>query len=57
MHPAPGNESGTLVNALMYYTKNKLSNFLNFIISLAEQSFLNEYIIFQSKEELSIVKK
>ena len=26
MHPAPGNESGTLVNALMYYTKNKLSN-------------------------------
>ncbi len=26
MHPAPGNESGTLVNALMHYTKNKLSN-------------------------------
>jgi len=26
MHPAPGNESGTLVNALIYYTKNKLSN-------------------------------
>ena len=25
MHPAPGNESGTLVNALMHYTKNKLS--------------------------------
>ena len=24
-HPAPGNESGTLVNALLYYTKNKLS--------------------------------
>ena len=37
--------------------KNKLSNFINFIISLAEQSFLNEYILFQSKEELSIVKK
>ena len=37
--------------------KNRLSYFLNFIISLAEQSFLNEYIIFQSKEELSIVKK
>ena len=37
--------------------KNRLSNFLNFIISLAEQSFLNEYILFQSKEELSIVKK
>ena len=29
MHPAPGNESGTLVNALMYYTKNKLSNLDN----------------------------
>ena len=26
-HPAPGNFSGTLVNALLYYTKNKLSNF------------------------------
>ena len=26
MHPAPGNESGTLVNALMYYTNNQLSN-------------------------------
>ena len=26
MHPAPGNESGTLVNALMHYTNNKLSN-------------------------------
>jgi len=26
MHPAPGNESGTLVNALMHYTKNNLSN-------------------------------
>ena len=25
MHPAPGNESGTLVNALMHYTKNNLS--------------------------------
>ena len=25
-HPAPGNETGTLVNALLYYTKNKLSN-------------------------------
>ena len=24
-HPAPGNETGTLVNALLYYTKNKLS--------------------------------
>ena len=24
-HPAPGNENGTLVNALLYYTKNKLS--------------------------------
>ena len=29
MHPAPGNESGTLVNALMHYTKNKLSNLDN----------------------------
>lgn len=26
MHPAPGNESGTLVNALMHYTNNRLSN-------------------------------
>ena len=26
MHPAPGNESGTLVNALMHYTNNQLSN-------------------------------
>ena len=26
MHPAPGNENGTLVNALMYYTNNQLSN-------------------------------
>ncbi len=28
-HPAPGNESGTLVNALMYYTNNNLSNLNN----------------------------
>ena len=26
MHPAPGNESGTLVNALIHYTNNNLSN-------------------------------
>ena len=26
MHPAPGNENGTLVNALIYHTKNNLSN-------------------------------
>jgi len=26
MHPAPGNETGTLVNALMHYTNNQLSN-------------------------------
>ncbi len=26
MHPAPGNESGTLVNALVHYTNNNLSN-------------------------------
>ena len=26
MHPAPGNESGTLVNALMHYTNNQLSS-------------------------------
>ena len=26
MHPAPGNESGTLVNALMHYTNKQLSN-------------------------------
>ena len=29
MHPAPGNESGTLVNALMHYSKNSLSNLDN----------------------------
>tara|TARA_B100000073_G_C23626665_1_gene530819 strand:- start:13 stop:984 length:972 start_codon:yes stop_codon:yes gene_type:complete len=26
MHPAPGNETGTLVNALIHYSKNNLSN-------------------------------
>ena len=26
VHPAPGNENGTLVNALIHYTNNKLSN-------------------------------
>ncbi len=26
MHPAPGNESGTLLNALIHYTNNQLSN-------------------------------
>ena len=25
-HPAPGNETGTLVQALLYHTKKKLSN-------------------------------
>ena len=29
MHPAPGNESGTLVNALIHYTNNQLSNLNN----------------------------
>ena len=29
MHPAPGNESGTLVNALMHYTNNQLSNLID----------------------------
>ena len=29
MHPAPGNETGTLVNALMHYTKENLSNIDN----------------------------
>ncbi len=29
MHPAPGNENGTLVNALLHYTKNNLSNLDN----------------------------
>ena len=29
---------------------------INFILSLAAQSFLNEYIFFQSKEEISFVK-
>ena len=28
-HPAPGNESGTLVNALIHYTNNKLSKINN----------------------------
>ena len=26
-HPAPGNENGTIVNALLFYTNNKLSRF------------------------------
>ena len=25
-HPAPGNEDGTLVNALLHHSKNNLSN-------------------------------
>ncbi|MDC3017163.1 RluA family pseudouridine synthase [Pelagibacteraceae bacterium] len=29
VHPAPGNESGTLVNALMHHTNNQLSNLDN----------------------------
>ena len=29
VHPAPGNESGTLVNALMHYTNNQLSKLDN----------------------------
>ena len=29
----------------------------NFIISLAHQSFLNEYVMFQSKEEISFINK
>ena len=28
-HPAPGNETGTLVNALLFYTKNKIKRLLN----------------------------
>lgn len=39
------------------YNKDSLYVILNFIISLAEQSFLNEYVMFQSDDELSIIKK
>jgi len=35
----------------------KFSNYLNFIISLAENCFLNEYVFFQSKEEIDVLKK
>ena len=36
-------------------SENLLREFIDFIISLAEQSFLNEYLFFQSNEEIKIV--
>jgi len=35
--------------------KNILNEYYDFIISLAEQSFLNEYVFFQSEEEIKFV--
>lgn len=41
--------------------KNKqeklILEFLSFIISIAEQSFLNEYVVFQSEEEIKIINE
>ncbi len=37
--------------------QDELISFLNFIISLAEQSFLNEYVIYQSEEEVNLKNK
>ncbi len=33
-----------------------LNEYINFIISLAEQSFLNEYLFFQSEKEIDFIK-
>ena len=44
---------------LFLFKKNEISfihEHLNFILSIASQSFLNEYILFQSKEEISFVE-
>ncbi len=35
--------------------KNILNEYFEFIISLAEQSFLNEYVFFQSEEEIQLI--
>ncbi len=35
--------------------QNILNEYFEFIISLAEQSFLNEYVFFQSEEEIQII--
>ena len=35
--------------------KHNLNEYLNFIISLAEQSFLNEYVFFQSEKEIKFL--
>ena len=35
--------------------RNILNEYFNFIISLAEQSFLNEYVFFQSEEEINYI--
>ena len=37
--------------------KENLEKKLNFILSLAEQCFLNEYVFFQSNEEIRCIKK
>ena len=36
--------------------KNDLDKYCNFIISLAEQSFLNEYLFFQSEQEILLIR-
>ena len=36
--------------------KNNLIENINFIISLAEQSFLNEYVFFQSEKEINLIR-
>ena len=35
--------------------RNILNEYFNFIISLAEQSFLNEYVFFQTEEEINYI--
>ena len=37
--------------------RNIINEHLNFIISLSEQSFLNEYVFFQSVEEINFITK
>jgi tetratricopeptide (TPR) repeat protein/SAM-dependent methyltransferase len=39
------------------YNKNALKEYFNFIISLAEQCWLNEYIYFQSDKEINHINK
>jgi len=41
--------------SLKNFKRNILINYFNFIISFAEQSFLNEYVFFQSEEEINFI--